>query len=410
LPQVLPYDKNRVKLRRAGIEDRTYVNASVIRTVRHQPAVVVTQCPSDATVQDFWRMVWDLNIGSVVMLVPCDPRKYAGPVYWPPKTDQPTVYSDVEVQLMEETSRAHFVLRRFRLHGWQGECVVERRVSHWQYLRWAERSSLPHHPVQFLDFLRDFQTKHATDTGMVVHCNLGAGPSGIFLSLDAVSTEGRRTGQVDVEHCTMLLCLERMNLIQTFRQYRYIHHCLIELFDLGHDTCIPVSCYRFAYANLVQRGKKSGLSHLDHEFCALSYPCYGIVPSPAACSIQQPTGNQNRSNSRPDSSYYVLDGYLAGRLFVAPRRGTQFAAEFWQSVSEQNARTAVVLRPLDQSGLVLPCRRSSSQAGVFSVECKKVRQNRERTFLVYNLTLARTTPNNSVIVIYLLLIILINTN
>lgn len=398
---VLPYDKNRVRLTRGRLADRTYINASLIRTVCHQPSIIVTQCPTEDTVGEFWKMVWDFNIGSVVMLVPCDCRQYTGPVYWPRQTEQPTVYSDVEVELLTETARAHFALRRFRLHGWEGECVASRLVSHWQYLRWARGCGLPHHPVQFLDFLRDFQTKHSPDTGMLVHCTLGAGCSGIFLAIDALSTDGRKTGQVDVEECATLLCLERMNLVQTFRQYRYIYYCLIELFDTGHDTCIPVSCFRFAYTNLIQRGKKSGLSHLDHEFCVLAFKCFGLH-SHKCDSWKKPCGNRNdnTNNDSPksvanDDTVSVLDGYRTCRLYLIPRSGVQFAAEFWKAVLDHNARTAVVLRPLEQSGLSIPCEGACSSVGEFFLECKKVRQNPDRSFLVYNLAVARQSSVSS---------------
>jgi len=340
-------------------------------------------------VGEFWKTVWDLNIGSVVMLSPCD---CVCPAYWPRQTELPTVYSDVEVELLSETTRAHFSQRRFRLHGWEGELVVPRFVSHWQFLRWAPGDSgLPHHPVQFLDFLRDVQTKQCPDTGILIHCELGAGCSGVFLAVDALANEGRKTGQVDVEECATLLCLERMNLIQTFRQYRYIYYCLIELFDIGHDTCIPVSCFRFAYTNLIQRGKKSGLSHLDHEFCALSFPCFGIGFGRCGSSKANNSNNNNKNtNTFPnDDSAWVLDGYLTSRLYVIPRRETQLADQFWKALLDHNARTAVVLRPLEQSGLRIPCQGACSSVGEFYLECKKIRQNPSRSFLVYNLAVAR---------------------
>jgi len=398
---VIPYDKNRVRLTRGRLADKTYINASVIRTVCHQPAIVVTQCPTNDTIGEFWKMVWDLNIGSVVMLVPCECRPYTGPVYWPCRTELPKVYSDVEVELVTETTRAHFVLRRFRLHGWEGECVVSRLVSHWQFLRWASASSLPHHPLQFLDFVRDFQTKHCPMTGMLVHCILGAGCSGIFLAVDALSCEGRKTGEVDVEECVTLLCLERMNLVQNFRQYRYIYYCLIELFDTRHDTCIPVSCFHFAFTNLIQRGKQCRLSHLDSEFCALAFPCFGLHlqqgKSNKSCDnqndIQTDLIDQNNNNFQrsvvDDDWTWVLDGYLTSRLYVIPRRGIQFACEFWKTIVEHNARTAVVLCPLELSGLSVPCQGECGNVGEFRLECKKVRQNPGRSFLVYNLVVAR---------------------
>ena len=396
-----------IRLMRGRLADKTYINASLIRTVRHQPAVVITQCPTEDTVIEFWKTVWDFNIGSVVTLVPCDSRKYDGPVYWPRRAGFPTIYSDVEVELETQTTRAHFVLRKFRLNGWEGECVVSRPLSQWQYIRWSTGgTSLPHHPVQFLDFLRDFQTKHSPDTGMLVHCMAGAGCSGVFLAVDALSTEGRRTGHVDVEECATLLCLERMNVIQTFRQYRYIYYCLMELFAVGHDTCIPLSCFCFAYANLIQRGKQSGLSHLDHEFCVLAFPCYGVNPAP--CEWKKPcrsydvkkdidvvddddnnNNNNNAERSIVTDNVCVFDGYLTNRLFVLPRRGAVFAAEFWKLVLEQNARTVVVLRPLEQSGLCIPCAGSCSSVGDTVVECRQVRRHLRGSFQVYSVALAR---------------------
>jgi len=98
MQDVVAYDKNRVRLARGRLSDRTYINASLIRTVCHQPAIVVTQCPSEDTVGEFWKTVWELNIGSVVMLVPCEDCSTRAPVYWPAPTHRPTVYADVEVQ------------------------------------------------------------------------------------------------------------------------------------------------------------------------------------------------------------------------------------------------------------------------------------------------------------------------
>lgn len=297
------------------------------------------------------------------------------------------------MELVTETARAHFVLRRFNLHGWQGECVVSRPVSHWQFLRWTDSgcSTLPHHPLQFLDLVRDVQTKHCADTGLLVHCAVGAGPSGLFLAVDALSTEGRRTGQVDVEQAVTLLCLERMNLVQTFRQYRYIYHCLIELFDAGHETCIPVSCFHFTYTNLMQRGKQTRLSRLDREFCVLSLPCYGLCTArrsnqktPPPHDGQCNDNNDNNYNNDNDYHYnynnsagsdnrtWMLDGYLTSRLYVIPRGGLQHADEFWQTLVDHNARTAVVLCPLEQSGLSVPCQGQSIRVGTadFALECR----------------------------------------
>ena len=96
---IIPYDKNRVKLSRQSPKDSAYINASFIRTIGYR-SCIVTQCPTAQTTNEFWRMVWELQVGTIVMLL--SSRECNGPEYyhyWPRKS-KPLYYRDVKVQLM----------------------------------------------------------------------------------------------------------------------------------------------------------------------------------------------------------------------------------------------------------------------------------------------------------------------
>lgn len=65
----LPYEFTRVPLQPIrGVEGSDYINASFVDSYRDRRAYIATQSPLAKTVEDFWRMMWELNSNIVVML------------------------------------------------------------------------------------------------------------------------------------------------------------------------------------------------------------------------------------------------------------------------------------------------------------------------------------------------------
>lgn len=66
---VLPYDDTRVKLSViTGIEGSDYINASFIDGYMMRGTFVATQAPIPDTIPDFWRMIWEQESSTIVML------------------------------------------------------------------------------------------------------------------------------------------------------------------------------------------------------------------------------------------------------------------------------------------------------------------------------------------------------
>lgn len=64
-----PYDDTRVKLsQRPGVEGSDYINANYIDSYGCKDSFIATQAPLESTIGDFWRMIWEQNCGTIVML------------------------------------------------------------------------------------------------------------------------------------------------------------------------------------------------------------------------------------------------------------------------------------------------------------------------------------------------------
>ena len=66
---VLAFDDSRVKLSViTGIEGSDYINANFIDGYMMRRAFIATQAPIPDTIPDFWRMIWEHESSTIVML------------------------------------------------------------------------------------------------------------------------------------------------------------------------------------------------------------------------------------------------------------------------------------------------------------------------------------------------------
>ena len=67
---IFPYDDTRVRLSHIpGVEGSDYINANFIDSYLIKDSYIGTQAPLEHTTGDFWRMVWEQNCVTIVMLV-----------------------------------------------------------------------------------------------------------------------------------------------------------------------------------------------------------------------------------------------------------------------------------------------------------------------------------------------------
>ncbi|XP_033729637.1 receptor-type tyrosine-protein phosphatase T-like [Pecten maximus] len=246
-----PYDHSRVILDKVGKDPHSdYINANYIDSVTKPAEYVATQGPRPGTVNDFWRMIWQLTTGKIVMLTnlieggraKCDK-------YWPDE-GEPLITPHFSIILDRERSYAFYVIRDLTVTEKKTKSV--RQIHQFHYTTWPDHGTPD--PNELVVFHRRVMNYSTVLTGkMVVHCSAGIGRTGTFLALDALLEYGKECGSIDVMQYIKTMRKDRINMVQTVEQYIAIHQLLIEAFDMP-DTLIPRMKYHKTLTALCNGG------------------------------------------------------------------------------------------------------------------------------------------------------------
>ncbi|XP_052809522.1 tyrosine-protein phosphatase 10D-like [Mya arenaria] len=224
----IPYDHSRVKLGPSdNVGGSDYINANYVPGYTSPRAYIATQGPMQATFDDFWRMVWEQNVDTIVMLtklvengrIKCDK-------YWP-DVYKPKYYGDLVVSVTSESNLSDYTLRIFEIKL-KGE---RRSVRQFAYLKWPDMGC-PEFPEMLLEFLETVKDHNKRQRGtrhkasMVVHCSAGVGRTGTFIVVDHLLQHIRHHDDVDVYKLVLDMKNHRCNMVQTEDQFIFIHECL----------------------------------------------------------------------------------------------------------------------------------------------------------------------------------------
>eukprot|EP00090_Calanus_glacialis_P013507 TRINITY_DN22191_c0_g1_i1.p1 TRINITY_DN22191_c0_g1~~TRINITY_DN22191_c0_g1_i1.p1 ORF type:complete len:1215 (-),score=130.86 TRINITY_DN22191_c0_g1_i1:761-4405(-) len=121
----LPIDSTRTKLPiLKEIEGSDYINASWIPGFHGLTEFILTQHPKEQTTLDFWRLIWEQDVHTVVVLSNINDPDY--PVFWP--EDEQMRISQFTVKHTEEGLLSGFQTKDFRLECGESTPRVVRMV------------------------------------------------------------------------------------------------------------------------------------------------------------------------------------------------------------------------------------------------------------------------------------------
>ncbi|OXU25361.1 hypothetical protein TSAR_005640 [Trichomalopsis sarcophagae] len=227
---VIPYDRNRVILTPIpGKEHSTYINASFIEGYDNSESFIITQDPLDSTIADFWRMISEQCISTIVMLSDLaeGPRKC--PRYWP---DDEISYDHIRVRYIQSESCPYFTRREL--------CVTNTKVdenlvvTQYQYHGWPTvEGEVPEVTRGIIELIDQTQTNNTESTGpLVVHCNHGSDRSSMFVALSILVQQLRIEKRIDIFTTVKKLRSQRHGMISTFAQYEFLHRGIVNYLDL----------------------------------------------------------------------------------------------------------------------------------------------------------------------------------
>ncbi|XP_046841964.1 titin-like isoform X3 [Xenia sp. Carnegie-2017] len=227
---VLPFDDSRVKLTQIpGIEGSDYINANFIDGYMKKKAFIATQAPIPDTIPDFWRMIWQENSLTIVML---SNEMESGRVkvhrYWPNKA--PAVIGDLMVELMSEQTFDEYILRELKLTNTKEKASHVIRQFH--YTSWPDVGS-PSSGAGMMDLIGQVQRWQLQSGNKIitVHCSAGVGRTGVFCALSNLIERLKTEHVIDVFQTVKMLRQKRTAMVQTKDQYEFCYNVLIEYLD-----------------------------------------------------------------------------------------------------------------------------------------------------------------------------------
>uniref|UniRef100_A0A3B3Q5Y1 Receptor-type tyrosine-protein phosphatase alpha n=1 Tax=Paramormyrops kingsleyae TaxID=1676925 RepID=A0A3B3Q5Y1_9TELE len=266
--RICHYDHSRVHLSLLeGVPDSDFINASYINV---SPSGNGGGGPKEETVNDFWRMIWEQNTATIVMVTNLKERKECKCAqYWP---DQGCwTYGSVRVSVEDVTVLVDYTVRKFCIQqvGDVSGKKSQRPVTQFHFTSWPD-FGVPFTPIGMLKFLKKVKACNPQYAGpIVVHCSAGVGRTGTFIVIDAMLDMMAAERKVDVFGFVTRIRAQRCQMVQTDMQYVFIFQALLEHYLYG-DTELEVTSLESHLAKLYAPCPSAGCGGMEAEFKKLT--------------------------------------------------------------------------------------------------------------------------------------------
>ncbi|XP_057284908.1 receptor-type tyrosine-protein phosphatase T isoform X3 [Pezoporus wallicus] len=365
---IISYDHSRVRLQLLdGDPHSDYINANYIDGYHRPRHYIATQGPMQETVKDFWRMIWQENSASVVMVTNLvEVGRVKCVRYWPDDTE---VYGDIKVTLIETEPLAEYVIRTFTVQK-KGYHEI-REIRQFHFTSWPDHG-VPCYATGLLGFVRQVKFLNPPEAGpVVVHCSAGAGRTGCFIAIDIMLDMAENEGVVDIFNCVRELRSQRVNLVQTEEQYVFVHDAILEACLCG-NTAIPVCEFRSIYYNISRLDPQTNSSQIKDEFQTLNIVTPRVRPEDCSIGLLPRNHDKNRCmdvlpldrclpfliSVDGESSNYInaalMDSHKQPAAFIVTQHPLpNTVADFWRLVFDYNCSSVVMLNEMDAAQLCM---------------------------------------------------------
>ncbi|MFH4974354.1 hypothetical protein AB6A40_001063 [Gnathostoma spinigerum] len=234
---IIPYDKNRVRLRstdcdelkKENDENGDYINASFIQVPPADAVYIAAQAPLSSTLNDWFQLIRENNIDVVVMLCNLvELGKQKCERYWPDVEGKEELFGQTRVTLLKEHIFTEYCRRDLRLQYSDG---VERNLIQLHYSEWPDHGC-PQTETHVLEMISLFDKLHYEQprNPVLIHCSAGCGRTGTIIAANVVReliNSKNLTSDLDLCQLVIELRKQRASMVQTPDQYRFLHKLVV---------------------------------------------------------------------------------------------------------------------------------------------------------------------------------------
>jgi protein tyrosine phosphatase len=211
----IPYDHTRVvlkELRGVGTDD--YINASYINGYNREKAYIACQGPKFSTIKDFWRLIWQENVETIIMATNFfENKKRMCAEYWPQKLNTLNEYGNMIIKLTKVEDFEHHTVREFEI------CYESytRKIRHF-YLKWGSDDENPIYPNTLVPVVKCIrQVTENSNVPIVIHSGFGVNRTGTLILCDLALTMAKSTNEIDIFNLTKSLREQRPHMVNQMK-------------------------------------------------------------------------------------------------------------------------------------------------------------------------------------------------
>ncbi|CAC5381245.1 Receptor-type tyrosine-protein phosphatase beta,Tyrosine-protein phosphatase non-receptor type 1,Receptor-type tyrosine-protein phosphatase R [Mytilus coruscus] len=331
----------------------------------NEKAYIASQGPKKNSVRDFWHMIWQEQVGKIVMVTQLEEnRRNKCAQYWPQTVNKSMVIENYRLTMKEETYHTVYVYRLITVY--EKTTQRERNIHHFHFIQWPDHG-VPD-SINLVNFYRKVASEQHDQSGpMVVHCSAGVGRTGTFIAVDALYEHGKKVGSVDVMEYVQMMRKDRMNMIQTYEQYEVVFEALLELFTVP-ETSIP----RDNFCGYIEQQENKRLPQNQTMYRQEFQKLQTLKPSyrPAEYSAARSRENTPKNSSKnvyPHDNYrpylmsfgktrndyinaVIVPGYSAESKFLVTQCPlVETVVDFWTMVYDHSSTIVVLLDPVNKN-------------------------------------------------------------
>ncbi|XP_071163472.1 receptor-type tyrosine-protein phosphatase alpha-like isoform X2 [Mytilus edulis] len=383
---VFPYDETRVILDlQPGKAASDYINASFINGYGQVKKYIAAQGPLEPTINDFWRMIWQYDCGKIVMLTNVfELGKQKCKQYWPDPETKTKKYGSIEIVLIDEDVYSDFTIRTLKI-------VKEnhsKTVKQFHFTAWPDKD-VPKYASSIVHFRHKvFSSKVSPKGPIIIHCSAGIGRTGTFIALDYIVNEANEVKYIDVFKCVETLRRQRVNMVQTARQYVFLHEAILEAV-MCPNSGTPSKDFPDLYKKLMMQDSSRKTTNLQVEHQRMNAMCEKHEDSVFDKGKNPENRTKNRDSTilpveyeMPILSTFVeghneyinavfLPGYKNKKAFIVTQLPLeQTKIDLWRLVYDHNIHTIVMLNQVkeDTEAYWPKDQETPIQIGAFKIE------------------------------------------